>query len=343
MQNNINGENCFIIAEIGVNHAGSVELAKEMIDAAKNAGADAVKFQTFTAEKLVSFNTPKVKYQESTTSKEETHFEMIKALEFAYEDHLPVLEYCNKNKIEFISTPYDVESAKFLVSIGVKMFKTASADIVDLSLHDYIAQNAAHAIISTGMATLGEIERVVKIYRKHNCKFTLLHCVSNYPCAVESLNLKAMQTLSSAFQCDIGYSDHAVGSIPAVASVALGATIIEKHFTLDKDMVGPDHKASCDPDEFSELVSAIRLAESALGDPLKLIQNEEKQMRSVSRKSLFLKRDVMKGQIFAKEDFTLKRPGTGLYEAELDVIIGSKASKPLSAGSMLSYGDFICE
>lgn len=334
---------CLIIAEIGVNHAGSVCLAKEMIDAAKKSGADAVKFQTFTAEKLVSIDTPKVKYQESTTSKEETHFDMIKSLEFAYEDHIPVLEYCKNNDIEFISTPYDVESAKFLVSIGVEIFKTASADIVDLSLHKYISKHASHAIISTGMATLGEIERVVQIYRKNKCKFTLLHCVSNYPCAFESLNLKAIQTLHNAFQCDVGYSDHALGPIPAVASVALGAKIVEKHFTLDKEMKGPDHKASCDPREFSELVSSIRIAECSLGNPLKIIQNEEQQMKSVSRKSLFLNTEVKKGQVLLRENFTLKRPGTGIYEAELDIIVGCRASKDLHVNKMIAYGDFLSE
>ncbi|WP_064791781.1 N-acetylneuraminate synthase [Shewanella woodyi] len=331
---------CYVIAEIGVNHAGSVELANVMIDAAKEAGADAVKFQTFTAEKLVSSSTPKVKYQESTTDKDESHYQMIKSLEFAYEDHIPVFEYCKKLKIDFISTPYDIESAKFLVSIGVKIFKTASADIVDLSLHDFIAQHAESAIVSTGMATLGEIEPVVEIYRKYNCKLTLLHCVSNYPCATESLNLNVMETLSRAFLCDVGYSDHAVGPIPAVASVALGATVVEKHFTLDKNMIGPDHKASSDPKEFAELVTAIRETETALGSAIKSVQVEEMQMRKVSRKSLFLAQSIKKGEAFTAEMLTLKRPGTGIYEAELSVILGALSTKDLSEGEMLKVGDY---
>ncbi|MFT6904705.1 MAG: N,N'-diacetyllegionaminate synthase [Oleiphilaceae bacterium] len=331
---------CYIIAEIGVNHAGSVEMAKKMIDAAKKSGADAVKFQTFTAEKLVSSNTPKVKYQESTTDKNESHYQMIKSLEFAYADHLPVFEYCKSLNIDFISTPYDVESAEFLVSIGVGIFKTASADIVDLSLHNFIAQHAEFAIASTGMATLGEIEQVVAIYRKYNCKLTLLHCVSNYPCAIESLNLNVIKTLKSAFFCDVGYSDHAVGSLPAVVAVALGATIVEKHFTLDKNMVGPDHQASSDPKEFVELVNAIREIEVALGSPIKLVQAEEMQMRKVSRKSLFLAQDVKQGEIFTADMLVLKRPGTGIYEAELPVIVGAISAKDLVAGEILKVGDY---
>ncbi len=332
-----------IIAEIGVNHAGDVTLAKRMIDEAKKVGADAVKFQTFTAEKLVSIGTPKVSYQESTTLKEETHYAMIKALEFSYNDHIPVLKHCLENDIEFISTPYDVESAEFLVSIGVTTFKTASADIVDLSLQEYIATNAKHAIVSTGMATLGEIEKVVNIYQHHHCKLTLLHCVSNYPCQYPSLNLNVINTLKNAFGCDVGYSDHAIGPVPAVASVALGATIVEKHFTLDKNMQGPDHKASSDPKEFDELVSAIRITEKSLGHFNKQVQSEEMQMRRVSRKSLFLTQNTAQGELLTKEHFTLKRPGTGIYESELENIIGCRATKALSAGEILAYGDFYSE
>ncbi len=330
----------YIIAEIGVNHAGDVSLAKKMIDAAKKSGANAVKFQTFTAEKLVGLNTPKVKYQESTTAKNESHFDMIKSLEFSYEDHVPVFNYCQELGVDFISTPYDIESAEFLISIGVKIFKTASADIVDLSLQRYIAEHADFAIVSTGMATLGEIERVVGIYREFECKLTLLHCVSNYPCAIESLNLNVMKTLRESFHCDVGYSDHAVGPYPAAAAVALGATIIEKHFTLDKNMVGPDHKASSDPAEFTELVNAIRVVESSLGSAVKAVQEEEKQMRSVSRKSLFIAVDMKIGEFFTDENLILKRPGTGLYEVEKGVIVGSICTRDICAGEMLKVGDF---
>ncbi|WP_131826443.1 N-acetylneuraminate synthase family protein, partial [Salinivibrio sp. MA607] len=274
---------------------------------------------------------------------DESHYQMIKKLEFSYDDHIPVFDYCKSLDIDFISTPYDIESAKFLVSIGVKKFKTASADIVDLSLHDYISRNAEHAIVSTGMATLGEIEEVVNIYRKNKCDFTLLHCVSNYPCAIESLNLKVMNTLKNAFNCEVGYSDHALGTLPAVASIALGATIIEKHFTLDKSMDGPDHKASSDPEEFKELVDAIRTTEIALGTPIKSVQAEEIQMRKVSRKSLFLARNIEKGTMLTADMFVLKRPGTGLYEIDLKSIIGSISTQKLHAGEVLKLGDFKVE
>ena len=229
-------EPCYIIAEIGVNHGGDVSLAKEMIRAAKDSGADAVKFQTFTADALVSINTPKVKYQETTTDVNESHYDMIKALEFKRDDHLPVIEFCQSLNIDFISTPYDVDSADFLNSIGVTIFKTASADIVDLDLHNYLAKLNKRVIIATGMSTLGEIEDAVKIYQAHNTldKVTLLHCVSNYPCQHKSLNIRSMQTLANAFGADVGFSDHSIGSIGAIVSVSLGATVIEKHFTLDK-------------------------------------------------------------------------------------------------------------
>lgn len=329
-----------MIAEIGVNHAGSVAMAKEMIEAAVESGADAVKFQTFTAESLVSKDTPKVKYQERTTDINESHYNMIKSLEFKKDDHIPVLEHAKKFGIDFISTPYDIESAEFLISIGVDVFKTASADIVDLSLHHFIASHAKHAIVSTGMATLGEIEQVVAIYEAYQCPMTLLHCVSNYPCEYSSLNLRAMTTLAQTFQCNVGYSDHAIGYIPAVCAVSLGAKVIEKHFTLDKKMIGPDHKASSEPAEFKELVSAVRIAEITLGSSRKTVQQEELQMREVSRKSLFLKHDIEQGGPLSKADFCLKRPGTGLPESMLEIITGCVATRALTKDSMLKYGDF---
>ena len=336
-------ESCYIIAEIGVNHGGDVSLAKEMIKAAKESGADAVKFQTFTAESLVSINTPKVRYQETTTDVNESHYDMIKTLEFKRDDHLPVIEYCQSLNIDFISTPYDVESADFLNSIGVTIFKTASADIVDLDLHNYLAKLNKRVIVATGMSTLGEIEDTIKIYQANNTldKVTLLHCVSNYPCQHQSLNIRSMQTLAKAFGTDVGFSDHSIGSIGAIVSVSLGATVIEKHFTLDKHMNGPDHKASSTPEEFSELVLSIRTAELCLGTLNKVVVDEELQMRSVSRKSLFLKKDILEGQIISNDDICLKRPGTGLYAKYRKVIAGSKAARDLTRGKMLAFGDFL--
>ncbi|MAZ25421.1 MAG: N-acetylneuraminate synthase [Porticoccaceae bacterium] len=335
------GEKCFVIAEIGVNHGGSIDLAYKMIDEAKRCQADAVKFQTFQASRLVSKNTPKVHYQMSTTDKNESHFKMIQNLEFKYEDHEPVINYCKAKRIEFISTPYDIESAVFLNKLGVNIFKTASADIVDLPLHKFLSSTGKKVIISTGMASLGEIEEVLSIYKKENIdNVALLHCVANYPCSYQSLNLRVITTLKEAFGLPVGFSDHAEGSIPAAASIALGATIVEKHFTLDRNMVGPDHKASSTPEEFRALVQAIRITEASLGSKVKSIQIEEKDMRKISRKSLFLAKDVREGQVLDEHDFTLKRPGSGIYANVLPVIVGRKASRELKKGKILEYGDF---
>ena len=334
-------ESCFIISEIGVNHNGDIDLAKQMIKASKEAGADAVKFQTFTAKSLVSKATPKVEYQKETTNEKESHYEMIQSLEMSKEDHIPLIEYCKDLRIEFISTPYDIDSAKFLHEVGVKIFKTASADIIDLPLHEFLASTAKPVIISTGMATLEEVDEVIEIYKaENNMNITLLHCVSNYPCKFESLNLSVISSLKDRYNLPVGYSDHAVGCMPAVASIALGASVIEKHFTLDKNLSGPDHKASSTPDEFKELVDLIRLAEISMGDPIKRVQEEEKQMRAVSRKSLFFSKNLKKGHILLLEDLTLKRPGSGLYAKTIPDILGKKLISNIEADSMVNIKDF---
>jgi len=330
----------YIIAEIGVNHSGDVELAKKMVLAAKSAGADAVKFQTFTAKGLVTIGTPKVKYQESTTSKNEDHYKMIKDLEFKKKDHLPVLEFCRELEIDFISTPYDIESAKFLQGIGVSIYKVASADIVDLPLHQYLASTGKPVIIATGMASLGEIETVVNIYRKaKNENVCLLHCVSNYPCSDESLNLLAMNTIADTFKLSVGFSDHSVGEIAAMLSIGLGAKVVEKHFTLDKLMIGPDHNASSTPEEFSSLVKMIRLSETILGKRFKERQLEEFQMALVSRKSIVASKDILAGSTIRVIDLTLKRPGTGLSSIELNNLIGRKAIRNIQANKLISWHD----
>jgi len=330
----------YLIAEIGVNHGGNVELAKEMVMAAKKAGADAVKFQTFTADSLVTPSTPKVDYQKITTSLDETHYEMIKNLEFKYEDHLPVIEFCNELGIDFISTPYDLKSAIFLDELGVQIFKIASADIVDFQLNKFLASTGKAVIISTGMASLEEVEVVVDIYRKaDNLNICLLHCVSNYPCSITSLNMTVIKTLYSKFQLSVGYSDHSVGSLAASISVALGARVIEKHFTLDKEMEGPDHKASSTPSEFLELVQVVRDTEVALGSPDKKCQDEEKQMRSVSRKSIMTAHDLPVGKVIEEADLVMKRPGTGLLASHYFEVIGRTIAINVPANSFLSWED----
>jgi N,N'-diacetyllegionaminate synthase len=331
----------FLIAEIGVNHNGDINLAKKLVDSAKISGADAVKFQTFTAESLVSQGTPKVSYQESTTSPEESHFEMIHKLELKKHDHFVLKDYCRKAGVEFLSTPYDVDSAKFLhEELDIRLFKTASADIVDLPLHQYIASTGKHSLVSVGMATLGEVEDVVNKYRElGNNNLTLLHCVSNYPCSDESLNLNVISTLKNAFQLPVGYSDHSVGFEAAVLSVALGSTVIEKHFTLDKNLPGPDHLASSTPKEFADLKVAVRRAEKMLGSQLKYRQAEEMQMASVSRKSIVVARNINEGELIRLEDLVLKRPGTGLKSSYIKHLVGRKAKKALHQGKLISFGD----
>ncbi len=330
----------YFIAEIGVNHCGDVDLAKKMVLEAKKSGADAVKFQTFSADTLVSPNTPKVEYQKNTTSPKESHYDMLKSLELSKENHLVLLEVCKKNKIQFLSTPYDTESAKFLNSIGCDTFKTASADIVDLHLHSFLAKTGKTVIISSGMATLEEINDCLEIYKKNSNKnFVLLHCVSNYPCSDKSLNMKILPELSSKFNCLVGYSDHSKGNEAANISVTLGGVLIEKHFTTDKNLPGPDHKASVLPDEFALLINSVRKTEQILGKKEKICQKEESQMASVSRKSLTLIQSLEKGDQLDEKHFTLKRPGTGLFYKDLKKILGRKVKKSLKQDYQIKFED----
>ena len=331
---------CYLIAEIGVNHNGNLELAKKMIFEAKKAGANAVKFQTFTATSLVSENTPKVAYQIDTTSPDQSHFEMIKELELSKENHIALFDYCKSLDIEFLSTPYDVESANFLIDLGVNLFKTASADIIDYHLHEFIASTGKPTLIATGMASLLEIEKVLEIYKsKNNDNILLLHCVSNYPCSDYSINLRAMKKLKDIFNIPVGYSDHSIGSLAASLSIAFGAKVIEKHFTLDKSLSGPDHKASSTPEEFKELVDNVKRAETILGNNQKIRQQEEEQMALVSRKSIFLKYELNEGHILKKEDLKLLRPGDGISPLFLSEIMGRKVNKKLPVNHKLLWSD----
>ena len=330
----------YFIAEIGVNHNGSLKLAKQMVDSAKKSGADAVKFQTFKAESLVSPKTAKVKYQRKTTGLKSTHYEMIKSLEFSRENHVKIKNYCKKNSIEFISTPYDVESAIFLNKIGCSIFKTASADIVDLELHDYLAKKKKTVIISTGMSTFDEIEKCLKVYKKNsNSNFILLHCVSNYPCSFNSLNLNVIPLMKKKYKCFVGFSDHTTDHEAAKISVALGGKLIEKHFTINKRLPGPDQKTSILPKKFKEMISQVRKTEIILGKAIKECQKEELEMKKISRKSLTLSKDIMMGDILKKEFINLKRPGTGLYYSELKKVIGRKLKRDLKENYQFIYRD----
>lgn len=333
---------CYVIAEIGVNHNGDMSLAKEMISAAKECGADAVKFQTFKASSLVSKGTPKVLYQNDTTSPNESHYDMIEKLELPEEAHYLLFDYCKSQGVDFLSTPYDLKSAEFLSELGVNFFKTASADIVDLPLQQYLASTGKPVIVATGMATLGEIEDVVNIYKAaKNLNLILLHCVSNYPCSYNSINLRSMTTIRNAFNIPIGYSDHSEGFLASVMAVSIGAKVIEKHFTLNKNLPGPDHKASSTPKEFEELVKNVRLAECILGSANKSCQPEEYQMSQVSRKSLFLAKSVSKGELLSSEDLVLMRPGTGILARDMPLLVNKTYSRDFESGHQLRWSDFI--
>lgn len=330
----------YFIAEIGVNHNGNIDLAKKMIDAAKSSGADCVKFQSFDADKLAKKTTPKVEYQKNEKDEAETHHEMLSRLQLSQDQIEEVYSYCKQINIDFISTPYDVASAKSLRKLGCNVFKTASADIIDFQLHSYLSTSADKVIISLGMATLGEIEEVLSLYSGTNVEITLLHCISNYPCSDESVNIRIINTLKTAFNCDVGFSDHTIGNIASVMSICFGANLIEKHFTLDKMLPGPDHAASSTPEEFLSLVTECKRAKKILGSSTKKIQDEELSMRNVSRKSIYAIEDIPVGKTIEAKHLGAIRPGGGLSPMLIPAIVGTQAKSVIKKGDFIKYGDF---
>ena len=325
----------YIISEIGVNHNGDLNLAKKMIDKSFLCGADAVKFQTYKTELLADQTTPKVKYQLTDAHPEESHFDMLKKYELNDFMHDELINYSRKVGIDFISTPYDPDSVIYLDKIGMGVFKTASADIIDHAIHNAIEKTKKPVIISTGMSEMSEIEETLKIYPKGH-EINLMHCVSNYPCQIESLNLNCLKTFKSKFNHSVGYSDHSVGNTGAILSVSLGAKVIERHFTLDKTLDGPDHKASMDTKEFTQYVKHIRAAEQALGDGNKRVFDEELEMRKVSRKSLHANLDLNPGDVVSAEHLISRRPGTGITPNFANKIIGRRVAKPIRKGAMIN-------
>ena len=327
-------EPCFIIAEAGVNHNGSVELAKKLIDIAKEAGADAVKFQTFKAENVVIKHAEKAEYQK--TVKEESQYEMIKKLELAEEDFEELADYAKEKGILFLSSPFDKESVDLLYELDVPAFKVASGEITNFPLLKHIAKKEKPIILSTGMATLGEVEDALNVIRSEGVKdVILLHCVSNYPAAMEDVNLRAIETLKQAFKIPVGFSDHTLGITASIAAVALGACVIEKHFTLDRNLPGPDHKASLEPDELKEMVKAIKDVGTALGEGIKRPTKEEEEIKKVARRSIVAKVDIPKGAIITEEMLDVKRPGTGIDPKYLSFIIGRKTNKDIKKDKIL--------
>ncbi|NLB83044.1 MAG: N-acetylneuraminate synthase [Synergistaceae bacterium] len=349
----------YIIAEAGVNHNGSLQTALALVDAAADAGADAVKFQTFKAERLVRRNAPKADYQKQTTGSDETQYEMLSRLELPFPDHEKILERCEERGIDFLSSPFDEKSLDFLVDcFGLKTVKFGSGEITNAPLLLRAAKKNVSLLLSTGMSTLGEIEaalsclafgylgildspsldRFLQAYASPSGrevleeKVTLLHCTSEYPAPEEDVNLRAIGTLRSAFGLPIGYSDHTAGTIVAAAAATLGASVVEKHLTLDRTLSGPDHRASLPPDEFGRMVQQIRTVEKALGSARKTVSLCEWDNRRLVRKSLVAKKDISRGEIIQSEHLEAKRPGEGISPMEYWGLLGTSMAEPRHEG-----------
>ncbi|WP_323593920.1 N-acetylneuraminate synthase [Aliarcobacter butzleri] len=320
----------FIIAEAGVNHNGSIDLAKKLIDVASESGVDAVKFQTFKAENLVSKNAQKAEYQKQTTDKNESQFDMIKKLELDVDTHKELMLYCKTKNIMFLSTPFDHDSIDLLSDLGLEIFKIPSGEITNLPYLRHIGKLKKKVILSTGMADIGEIEDALDILINAGTKkenITVLHANTMYPTPMEDVNLKAMVTIGNTFDVAFGYSDHTLGIEVDIAAVAMGACCIEKHFTLDKTMEGPDHKASLEPDELKAMVKAIRNIELALGSCVKKTSKSEIPNIQIARKSIVAKMDIKKGELLFEDNLTIKRPGNGISPMRWDEIVGTIATK----------------
>ena len=315
-----------IIAEAGVNHNGNFELAKKLIDKAVESGADIVKFQTCKAENVISRYADKAEYQKVTTGEADSQLEMVRKLMLTYEEYGKLKEYCDEKGIGFLSTAFDQPSVDYLHSIGMKLWKIPSGEITNLPLLIKIAQLHEPIIMSTGMSELSEVAAAVKVLKDNGAAdITLLHCTTEYPAPYEDVNLKAMDTMREAFGLPVGYSDHTKGLEIPVAAVARGACVIEKHFTLDRNMEGPDHKASIEPDELKSMVQQIRHVEVAIGDGVKRVSPSEEKNKDIARKSIIAKTDIQSGDTFSEENVTTKRPGSGIDPMRWFELLGKKA------------------
>ena len=319
-----------VIAEAGVNHNGDIEIAKKLIDIAADAGADLVKFQTFSADRLVTQNASKAEYQILATDEIESQHAMLRRLELTEAMHHELINHCANREIGFFSTGFDIESVNFLAGLGQELFKIPSGEITNLPFLQYIGGLRKKVLLSTGMSNMHEVAASISTLELAGTpkdKITVLHCTSSYPAEMSDVNLRAMLSIQGEFGVDVGYSDHTLGTEVAIAAVALGAKVIEKHFTLDRNMSGPDHKASLEPDELIKMVAGIRSIEKALGDGNKVITQNELQNRSVARKSIVASRDIQVGEVFTVDNLTTKRPGTGISPMEWDLVIGVKAKQ----------------
>lgn len=317
----------FVIAEAGVNHNGKIETALELVDAAKEAGADCIKFQTFKADKIVARSAQKAEYQKATTGNTSQQ-DMLKGLELAYSDFIKIKEHCEKQDICFLSTPFDFESIEFLNSLNMPFWKIPSGEITNLPYLLALAETGKPVVMSTGMCEMKEIEDAVRVLQDNGIiDITLLHCNTEYPTPFEDVNLRAMQTIREHFGLKVGYSDHTKGIEVPIAAVAMGATVIEKHFTLDRKMEGPDHKASLEPKELAEMIRSIRNIEKALGSGIKKPSPSERKNIEVARKSIVAKSDIKMGEVFSDTNITVKRPGSGISPMKWFDVIGETANR----------------
>lgn len=333
-----------IIAEAGVNHNGEIELAKKLIDIAVDAGADIVKFQTFKAKNLVSKSAKKADYQITNTKNDDSQFSMLKKLELSHEAHYELKDYCSNKGIQFLSTPFDVDSLKFLIEFGIDTIKVPSGEITNLPFLKLLASYNKNVIMSSGMANMEEIKDAVKILVESGTKsekITLLHCNTEYPTPYEDVNLRAMQTIAVETHLKVGYSDHTQGIEVPIAAVALGAQVIEKHFTLSRSLEGPDHLASLEPNELKAMVQAIRNIEKAIGNQEKLPSQSERKNIAIARKSIHYGSDLKKGHIIREVDLVMKRPGDGISPMLYERFIGKVLTKDVREDEQLTNLDFI--
>jgi N,N'-diacetyllegionaminate synthase len=332
------GQPCFIIAEAGVNHNGSLELALKLVDAAAAAGADAVKFQTFKADRLVTRNAPKAGYQIRATGDAGTQYEMLKRLELTEENHRSLIAHCERRGVLFLSTPFDEESSDLLESLELPAFKLPSGELTNLPFLDHVAGKGKPVILSTGMATLREVDAAVETFaRSGNNRLVLLQCVSEYPADPAEANLRAMASMRSSFGFPVGFSDHTPGIAVAIAAASLGACVVEKHFTLDREMPGPDHRASLEPEELAEMVRGIRVVGSALGDGEKRPKAGEAATARAARKSLVAACDISSGTVLGSEHIAIKRPGTGIPPGKRELLLGRKTKVAVPAGTLFDW------
>ncbi|MFX1506533.1 MAG: N-acetylneuraminate synthase [Promethearchaeota archaeon] len=329
----------FIVAEAGVNHNGDIDLAKQLIDIASEAEVDAVKFQTFVAEEVVTSDAGTARYQQKITGKEK-QIDLIKGFELPLEAFRELYAYAHDKGLIFLSTPFDLISVDFLAKIQIPAFKIPSGEIVNPLMIKRIAKYKLPVILSTGMATLGDIERALLVLQRYSItEVLLLHCVTSYPTPIDQANIRMIPTLRKTFNILVGFSDHTLGTTAAIAAVSLGAKAIEKHFTLDRELPGPDHKASLEPEELKQLVSQIRETEAALGSGIKTLMANEAEIKRIARRSIVAARDLNAGEVLSEENLSLKRPEDGLPPQYLDLVIGKRLKSDIKMDQRLSFND----